>query len=248
MRLAALVVLLTALATPSWGQGQGPFDPKAGQSARLLAVKDGGTLALDDGRSIKLAAIHVPRSQAAEIALYALLGGGDLRVLPIVDHTDRYGRQRAHVFAADGRWAQAFLVAQGLARVDTQSDERLGAADLLALEAAARTAQRGLWNRPEYRVRTVDEAGRLIDTFQIIEGRVARVERRGGRTKIVFGEDTSREFGVVIAPAARRLFNQVGLDLRSLDGKLLRVRGWIKYRNGAFIDISHPEQIERLEP
>jgi micrococcal nuclease len=246
MRTAPLIALLLVLLGPASAQPSGPFDAAAGQHARLVGVRD-GTLALDDGRSIRLAAIHVPRSRAADVALEALLGG-DARIVTVSDHADRYGRFRAHAFAADGRWAQAFLIALGLARVDTQIDERRGAADLLAMEAAARAAQRGIWARPEYRIRTVDEAFRAVDTFQIVEGRVARVERKSGRTRLVFGAQADRELVAVVSAKARRLFAEVGLDPVGFDGKMLRLRGWIKYRNGAFIDVTHPEQIELLEP
>jgi len=39
-------------------------------------------------------------------------------------------------------------------------------------------------------------------------------------------------------------FAAAGIDLRSLAGKRVRVRGTLAWRNGPMIEASHPEQIE----
>jgi hypothetical protein len=41
-------------------------------------------------------------------------------------------------------------------------------------------------------------------------------------------------------------FAAAGIDLRSLGGKRVRVRGTLAWRNGPMIEASHPEQIELL--
>ena len=35
-----------------------------------------------------------------------------------------------------------------------------------------------------------------------------------------------------------------GLDLMSLPGRRIRVRGWVEWWNGPMIEISHPQEIE----
>ena len=45
---------------------------------------------------------------------------------------------------------------------------------------------------------------------------------------------------------ARRLFRRAGLDPLALEGRWLRVRGWLKKWNGPMIEATHPEQIELL--
>jgi micrococcal nuclease len=51
---------------------------------------------------------------------------------------------------------------------------------------------------------------------------------------------------VVIDAAALKLFAETGLDPLTLDGALIRVRGWVDDRDGPRIEVTHPEQIEVL--
>jgi hypothetical protein len=46
--------------------------------------------------------------------------------------------------------------------------------------------------------------------------------------------------------ATRKALAKVGMSVESLKGKRLRVRGWVKSRNGPMIEATHPEQIELL--
>ena len=119
-----------------------------------------------------------------------------------------------------------------------------GLAALLALEAEARGARRGLWALPEFRVITSNEAIRHLDSFQLVQGRVRNVDRKAGRTFVNFGEDWRSDFTVEIAARLRRHLAAVGLDPADYQGKMVRVRGWIKSRNGPLIELVQPEQIE----
>ena len=61
-----------------------------------------------------------------------------------------------------------------------------------------------------------------------------------------FGANWRDDFTIAIPAEAHRMFKKSGLDPVSLQGRNVRVRGWIKSRNGPMIDASHPEQIEIL--
>ena len=67
-----------------------------------------------------------------------------------------------------------------------------------------------------------------------------------GRAYLNFGPDWRSDFTVSAASAARRLFERDGHDLIALEGRIIRVRGWIKWWNGPMIELTHPEQIEVL--
>jgi hypothetical protein len=101
-----------------------------------------------------------------------------------------------------------------------------------------------LWALPEFRVIGADEAMRHIDSFQLVEGRVRTVERKGARTFLNFGEDWRSDFTVEIGAKPRRQFVGAGLDPGDYRGKMVRVRGWIRSRNGPLIELVQPEQIE----
>lgn len=252
-RLLALCLLLpaAALAEP-W---------------RVAAVVDGDTLELDGGRCLRLAGIEAakpprgafpegdrhrgrrwPLADAATAALAELALGRV--VTPRGDPaTDRHGCLMAHLLRDDGLWLQAEMLARGHARVHTRPDARAFAAEMLATEDGARGAGRGLWRTRVYAVRGADPdaLARDRDSFQIVEGRVLRVSKTGGEAYLDFGEDWRTDVTVHIPRAVMRDVARAGIDPLSYEGRRVRVRGWIGLRSGPMIEITHPEQIERLE-
>jgi micrococcal nuclease len=254
----AIAVLIAVGACGQAAAMELPAGLAATERGRVASVLDGGTFTLADGRTIRLAALDVPRggtpgerqsrrqtvTVAAQDVLSSLLGTGEVTFAAIARGPDRYGRVLAQVADAQGCWVQAELVARGYGRVMIFADEGEGLRPLLTLEAEARKARRGLWALPEFRVITADEAARHLDSFQLVEGRVRSVERKSGRTFLNFGDDWRSDFTVSIAAKPRRQLATEGLDPAELQGKMLRVRGWIKSRNGPLIEIAGPEQIE----
>ena len=159
---------------------------------------------------------------------------------------DRHGRHLAQLYTPDGTWVQGALLAGGFARVYSFPDNRAVVGEMLALEGQARSHRRGIWADPFYRVLTPDEAGRHLDTFQLVEGKVQNVAVVRGRAYLKFGADWRTDFTVAIEPADMRAFREAGLDPRALVGRRVRVRGWLKSMNGPMIQATHPEQIEIL--
>ncbi len=228
---------------------------------RVKAVSDGATLLLEDGRSLRLAGIEPaappmaaepgqnwPLAEAAAKALADLALGQRLTVRGEA-RTDRHGRLLAQVVRGDGLWLQGELLARGLARVHTRPDARALAREMLAAEAGARAAERGIWRTRAYAVRPADPEAlrRDRDSFQIVEGRVLRVTKAGGDAYLDFGEDWRTDVTVHIGRAALREFVAAGIDPLSYEGRTVRVRGWVGLRAGPLIEATHPEQIERLD-
>ena len=60
--------------------------------------------------------------------------------------------------------------------------------------------------------------------------------------------DWRTDFTVEIEGRDRKRFIEAGLDPASLQGRRIRVRGWVDWRNGPMIQATHPEQIEILDP
>lgn len=227
----------------------------AAETARAEAALDGDTIALEGGAVLRLAGIRAPkgtaegRFAAASRARLEGLAAGQALTLEIAGpKRDRHGRIPAHATRADGVWLQGAMLEAGLARVETFADNRARAAEMLALEEAARNAGRGVWGDRRYRVLTPEEAESAGDGFHLVEGRVLRVTERRGRFYLDFGADWRRDFTVSIAGGDRARFRAGGLDPAGLEGAALRVRGWLKRLNGPMIEATHPEQIERLAP
>ncbi len=225
---------------------------------RVADVVDGDTLTLDDGREVRLVGLMAPKlslgrarvpteplAEESKAALAALALGQPVTLWFGGAREDRYGRHLAHLHLDAGRWVQGEMLRHGWARVYSFADNRARVAEMLALEAAARAARRGIWRLNAYRVLGVDDLADRAGTYQIVEGKVQAADEARGRTYLNFGADWRRDFTVSIAAADRRRF--AGQAPLSLSKKTVRVRGWVGSRNGPEIVVTHPEQIELLE-
>ena len=165
--------------------------------------------------------------------------------------------------AAERTWVQGHLLSQGHARAYALKDSTGCLRELSAHEAIARRAGLGLWSHAAYQARDASHAWeitRLRSTFQIIEGEVTGVVV--GRTVLILrfdrdaaddpppvaaGEDAkqpSRGFSLALKPAIVRAWAESGLTLADLQGRRLRIHGWIERRGGPSIEIVDPHQIE----
>lgn len=233
----------------------------------VVDVIDGETLKLADGGTVRLVGAKAPRppagtpeaewrySQETRDALEALTKGKTVSLRFGGQRTDRHGYLMAQVFVAGEGveqpvWVQAELVRQGWARVYSLSDNAACTGELLMLEDEARAARRGLWASGFYAVcdaAAVDRMRRLSGTYQLVEGRVLEVADVQDWIFLNFEEDWREDFTVVIEKKQAKAFAEAGLDLASLAGKPIRVRGWLEWRYGPSIKAAHPEQIEVLE-
>ncbi len=187
-----------------------------------------------------------PLADQSKLALQRLSAGRQLRLSYGGRRMDRHGRLLAHLHDGKGTWIQGEMLKKGMARVYSFADNRAVVGDMLALEGKARGARRGLWAHSFYQVRDQAKAGRFIGGFQLIEGRVLDVAVVRGRAYLNFGANWRTDFTISLNKKALRIFRRAKLDLSSLKGQRVRVRGWIKSYNGPMIGASHPEQIEVL--
>jgi micrococcal nuclease len=231
-----------------------------GGSGRAVEIVDGDTLLLEDGRQVRLVGIQAPKlplgrpnfrkwplADEAKEALAALALGKTLTLSYGGRRTDRYRRLLAHLHAADGTWIQGEMLRRGMARVYSFADNRAVVTEMLALEGEARAARRGIWRHPFYYIRDAKDLSGDVGGFHVVEGTVRAVATVRGWAYVNFGEDWKTDFTVSVGSTAARLFRETGFDLKALEGRRVRVRGWIDSRNGPMIEASHPEQIERLD-
>ena len=249
--LAAAGMLALALSPPAAAEALRSEGPVA--VAEVLA---GDLLRLSDGRAVRLAGIRVPAAEAeqagaqpiaqqARAELIRLLDGQTFRLALAEVAYDRYGRVVAHLERSDGLWLQGALLEQGLAQVQTRPGAAARAAEMLALEQAARAAGRGLWAEPAF---MPQDAGALRDgtgRFRIVRGRVLRVGRTESHLYLNFGDDWRVDFTVRVRRA--ELDDAfAGADLEKLAGRLVEVRGVVLEAGGPLIELSHPEQMQVL--
>ena len=261
-RLGLAGVALCLSAPAAWGE---PLPPAltGGEPAMVREVVDGDTLSLTDGRELRLASILAPRAApprsgqparrdpelerlaaASRQELASLIGKQPVTVHVIGATPDRHGRWVAQLAGPTGEWVQAALVSRGLARVQPAADSGAGMEILLRLEATARDSRTGLWRHEAFRVRAPHEAGRWIETFQLVEGTAVPLEGRpAGRIAL---ESQEPRLVLNLSARTRSELRAAGLNASTLAGLPLRVRGWLRWQNGPLIDVTHAAQIEIL--
>lgn len=200
-------------------------------------------ISLKDGTILRLSGVDSPVSYLAEAK--RLLAGFEIRPPDENAKTDRYGRRLGQFYAADGTWLQGELLKNGLARVQTTKGDADLAQEMYALEDQARREKRGLWTDNAFAVRALGNIGEYKDSFQIVEGTVLDAVARRDRFYLNFGPDWKTDFTASMPASVAKRFSY---DLLSLNGKKIRIRGWVEEYNGPMIELTHPEQLEILEP
>ena len=238
-----------------------------GPARTIVRIIDGETVGLDDGSGVRLIGALAPRaidvgaepgtwpSEAkTREGLEALAVGKSVELWFDGVRLDRYGRQQAHVYiieSGERRWLQGYMLAQGLARAYTGAGNRACAHELLAAEHVARAMQRGLWADAAYQVRQAGRPAELLayrTTFQIVEGRIARVAFVRGVVHLNFDRNWRKAFSASLRGADRGLLGMFAGDPQALEGRHVRVRGWIdQHRAAPVIDLSAAGSIEVLD-
>lgn len=236
------------------------------RAAGEVASAHAFTVPGEDGTETRiiLAGVVTPRPEAApEAAVLArthldgLLSeaGAGLSIIPAADgdSLDRYGRVQARVVftrGVDQLDLGADLIAQGWGLVWPRDGLDLPLEDFLAHEAQARAEARGAWGLGVFAIRDSDpdRLAQHLDSAQIIEGRVTSTgEARNGRVFLNFGADWRTDFTISASRAARNRFEAAGVQLETLEGAQVRVRGWLQDENGPMIILTHPAQLEILD-
>ena len=242
-----------------------PCTLSAPERHRVAEVKDGETLILTDGTAVRLIGAKAPAAPLsyrgdrpwplvadAKAALSDMVQGAEVELRFDGTKTDRHDRALAQVFAVKGEervWVQGELVGRGLARVYSFPDNHACAAALLAREAEARAKGLGVWGNSAYRILEADDLdrlSRLARSYQLVERVVAAVGGSKTRLYLNFAEDWLSDFTIAVSRKDDDALKSEGLDLSTLAGKRVRVRGWVEWRNGPMIEVTHLEQIEVL--
>ncbi len=266
-RAVAVVLVWTAIlgSAPVSGKpaNEAACTLERGEAKAVVRVIDGETLALEDGSEVRLIGALAPRATDAEgasalehqaMAALADLVLGRSVVLGFAGRrTDRYDHILAHVFVLrDGgeTWVQGWMLEHGYARAYGLPGSFACIAEMLEQERRARQMRAGLWSHAAYAPRAAEHTHELVryrNTYQLVVGRLTKVTTVKGRVYLNFGADWREDFTASFAIAALREHSQWLAGIAAFEGKRVRVRGWIERRNGPYMEILHPSQIELLE-
>ncbi len=238
---------------------QGDFKDLLETSAKkVISVIDPLTIQLDNKETTRLSGIDIPDllpydtgpvAQAAKAVLTDMLKDKSVKLYVTKDKSagrkNRMGHMLYHM-AVDGSdaWVQGTLVRLGLARVRTEKSNPEMAAQLYELERQARTENLGLWATPESAIKKPEDTNTLLNSYQVVEGRIESVSRRQNMLFLNFGKDWRKDFTIGIKSANNRGFLTEKINLMEMGGQVVRVRGWVRDYNGPFIEIDHPQMIE----
>jgi endonuclease YncB( thermonuclease family) len=219
------------------------------ETVTVANVRDGRTLSLTDGRELRLAAIEA--GDDSRDALQSIVGGRDVLLRRLGPERDRYGRLVALAYVADSQKSvQQTMLERGQARVSARIGDK-GCADmLLRAERSARASRRGLWANPNFAPLRPENTTRITAArgqFALVEGKVLSVRESGATIYLNFGRRWTRDFAVTIPKRHRREFATAGIDPKQLEGRWIRVRGWIDQHSSPTIEAAAPEQIELAE-
>jgi len=228
--------------------------------ARVTDIIDGLVIETDNETKVRLTGVWVPwdsgedpgeNVQKAVSLLKKVVMGRSVRLYQTKKDTEgrisRMGETLAQVERDDGMWLQGALLYAGLAFVMTSPSNPDVADKMYELEIDARKRGAGLWGDPRWRVLNPKEASDYANEYRIVEGKVFSTAMRNNTFYINFDRDWKTDFTVSIASDRRIALAKAGMDMQKLNGKTLRVRGWIRNYNGPMLEITHPQQIEVLD-
>jgi hypothetical protein len=193
--------------------------------------------------------LHPDAADAARAALDQLMAGQQLSLSEAGD-ADRYGRTPVQARLPDGRDLAAALIETGWAIVWPREGQTADFQALLDAEARARAERAGAWADGVFAVfsPSPDLLAQRLDGPVIVEGRIVSTgEGRDGRLYLNFGLDWRSDFTLSASRRVRADFEEAGRTLDTLDGAVVRARGWLYAENGPMIALTHPAQLEVLD-
>lgn len=228
--------------------------------AKVTDVIDGVTIEVDNKHKVRLVGVWVPwdtpdepgdNVKKAATLLKKFAMGRMVRLYQPkkegIGDQNRLGQILAQVERDDGLWLQGALLYAGLATVMTSQSNPESASRMYTVEQDARKRKAGLWDDARWDVLTPAKASDFIKEYRIVEGRVFSTAMKNNVFYINFSRDWRTDFTVTVPSDKRLAFSRKGINLMGLNGKTIRVRGWIRNYNGPLIEITHPEQIEVLD-
>lgn len=251
MRLIRFVLLVLLLPSLSFAKDNGH---------PVKHVINGKSFVLETGDTVRLASIQVPNVQEADTAerkgrpgepqgeeakrtLEQLVTGKTITVETGKQPRDRHARLIGQAYAGD-IWLQGAMLRKGYAMVYSFADTPAELVQkMLVEERAARQEKLGIWADPYFKILTPEETANSLHRFRLVEGKVASVRNVRGNTYINFSRDWQGKFHVFIPKKNADAFKPE--ELQALEGKYIRVRGWVNYYKAPMISLTHPGQIEQ---
>ncbi len=233
---SALILATVALGAISLS-AQASCPPAEGADA--VFVRAAHDLQLDSGQAVRLVGVAPGLALGFE---------GRFRLVILDARPDRWGRIAGLVMPreADADSLNIAIIRDGLSMAITPDLPADCIAPFLAAEAEARTARRGVWAIGGTLLPANDlEALRARQgQFTLVRGRVISVRQGRQRVFLNFGAFGSERFSVIVAVSRLPAFAAAGLDLVTLKGQDIEVRGVMG--SGLSMELTAPHALVKL--
>ena len=134
------------------------------------------------------------------------------------------------------------LLQHGLAMVFPTPDADLSM--LYTLEKQAIKQKTGMWKDDYYYTTQPEKRAATKNHIQIVTATIHDASMQKDWLYLNFGEDWKTDFTVGIPKPDLYIFRKHDIDPTTWVGKTVHVRGWLTQRNGPFIKVTHPVQIQ----
>ncbi len=161
---------------------------------------------------------------------------------------DRWDRGRADIqVGEDGTDLAGGLIEAGLAYADPGEAEALCRPALRLVEAAARRRRLGLWREAPTSAENGPALRHRAGHYTVVEGRIRHVGERSTRTYLDFVPRGADGLTVTVTKRTWRTMAEHGLTADSLQGRRVRVRGFIELWRSPVLVAATPDAIEVLD-
>jgi endonuclease YncB( thermonuclease family) len=225
------------------------------QSGTVEFVADGDTVILDTGQKVRFIGIntpekgrdgrpHEPLAEAARQRLQQLLDKHDMSMSLRYGKElhDRHGRLLAHPFLPDGSNLTEKLLADGLGFHVVVPPNDWSLSCYIGAEKQARQAGKGVWGNAWYKPRDSRSLPRNSRGFMRVRGKVVRI----GKSRKASWINLQGRVALRLANKDKQHFAR--LDINSLKGKTITVRGWFYPSKGRHddlrVNLHHPASLE----
>ena len=218
------------------------------QLQEVSKVYDGDTVILKNGRHIRLLGINTPeiesRQQIAEAGgieakqwlQSQLQNRNKVYIEQDQEKQDKYKRQLAHLFLADGQHLNLSLVKNGLAIVSIIPPNLRYTDELVQAQQHAEQQQLGIWSMKQYRSHPVSQIADHTKGWQRFTGTPKALTKTKKYTRLIFNDKTD----IRIANIHLHLFP----DLQTYLNQPLEVRGWVSRSKDHYsIPVQHPSAL-----
>ena len=226
--------------------------PTSAEAVQVRYVPDGDTVILANNRKIRLIGINTPETRQSEHLPEALAieardrlrrllfeQGNKAQAVYGLDDKDRHGRYLAHLWLPDGTNLAAELLRHGLGWAVVIPPNTRFLDCYIESERLARDATSGVWRHRDHAARASTQLDLRSRGFQLVTGRVVRVNHGGGATWV----NLEGRFAVRIPDEDLRWFEHPPDS--SWIGTEIEVRGWLYATKGeSRVTVRHPAALE----